>query len=88
MHTVLQAERAIINSLQNQVFRVGEWINECAIWRVENHILLVVFPQEKRLRGRQTETEVTLQRRLNIAKGDMEYGKTTRTLFITIIYIQ
>lgn len=32
---------------------------------------------EKRLRNRGTETEETLQRRLKVAKEEMEYGKTS-----------
>lgn len=41
-----------------------------------SNILCCFIKQEKRLRNRKTETEDTIQRRLNIAKADLEYGMT------------
>ncbi|XP_028402886.1 guanylate kinase-like isoform X1 [Dendronephthya gigantea] len=45
---------------------------------MESHFLFIKPPSmqelEKRLRNRKTETEDTLQRRLNIAKADLEYA--------------
>lgn len=46
-----------------------------------NPLLVFIMPPslaelERRLRGRNTETEESLQKRLNTAKIEMEYGKT------------
>ena len=43
--------------------------------------------QEKRLRSRQTETEESLQRRLNIAKHDMEYGTVPNFIVYQVILL-
>ena len=36
---------------------------------------------EKRLRARKTETEDTLQRRLSVARTEIEYGKCCRLIY-------
>jgi len=41
---------------------------------------------EQRLRARSTETEESLQKRLQIAKVEMEYGILNETLFISCLF--
>ena len=43
-----------------------------------------VWLQEERLRGRGTETEDSLQKRLGRAKAEMEYGKKPITVALPI----
>ena len=41
---------------------------------------------EQRLRSRSTETEESLQKRLQIAKVEMEYGISNENLFISCLF--
>lgn len=56
-----------------------------------NPLLVFIMPPslaelERRLRGRNTETEESLQKRLNTAKVEMEYGKTPFNLTVLLIF--
>lgn len=55
-----------------------------------NPILVFIYPPsleelENRLRNRKTETEDSLQKRLNTAKIEMEYGNASTTTLHTVI---
>ena len=45
----------------------------------------IVFQLERRLRGRQTETEESIQKRLSVAASEIEYGDTPGNFDLIIV---